>query len=863
MGFSSRSRPTSQRGTRIDQLLLDMAFWVLLAQLLGTALYFTGKFSNPQVHKEFIAQFGSAMAIGLWFLAQAVRGRIQIRISAYYLPVLLLLAWSAVQTFTSVTPLSVRKWVLVAQVAVTLPVWIDLLESPRRRLLLSWAIVLIGCVMAGGALIESFGYYPHPLVSQYHRQSIGSFVGHNNPMAAYLLMASMHATGLLIRFRERSWSKIFWVILILNVYLIILSGSRGVWISLPFAVVALFLSFHGLRRVKLERRFLLRVAVSVAVCVCVVLVAIGAQNLIGRDSDTPTVLDRIRDLRNVFSGTYTRVWTMSLLMVEDHPIRGVGFAAWPQQYPFYQGDWFSAHPDTSLGLPGINQHTQRAHSDYLQLVAELGLIGLLGLLWLLAVHAREVFRFLTAAGRSIASAVGLAAMTGTLAHALVYFPFHAADSSCPFLANWALFASGRGRRERVFQMSGTAVRWVTVLAALFFLLVATRPVGKLVTADVLTGQMALPLPAGERSHYGWPYKAGAITWQTWAVDLQRKGDTESAISALREAKLALEKSLELDPNYPETRQLYGRICFDLASAVHRAKGKTNLYPEAINALEDCLQTYVWHGNYHLIAQCATILWKVTGDESYFKKAMENYLTGLTMYPVNYEAIADLGKLYHDHGNDQATLELYYTTQERFGSLEGGFVNLLYTRGGAAWRAHRIEDANFYLSVASTLDEQDTEKRFTLALFYLDQNRADAVLHVLGQHLKIQPNEMNMPARLFDTWIQHGDSGQARDGAVDLFSTIDPGPAFRDQLRMVLASFLLHGEYARADEILAQIPLERSADMAKDRALTQWLKGDVLGAMTTWWQWQKTHEGDTDSFVGITACLRLLLGPARF
>ncbi|MFH1741726.1 MAG: O-antigen ligase family protein, partial [bacterium] len=517
--------------TRLDEILLDMAFWVLLAQLLGTAIYFTGKFSNPQAHKELIAQFCAALAVGLWFLAQAVCGKIRLRLSAYYVPLLLLIVWSAVRTATSVTPLSTRKWILVAQVVAALPVWVDLMESPRRRLLLSWGVFLIGCIMAGGALIESFGYYPHPLISQYHRQSIGSFVGHNNPMAAFLLMASIHAIGLLVRFRHQRWCAVFWVYLAINLYLFILSGSRGAWLSFPFAMAVLFLSFHGLRRVQMDPLLARRIALSVIVCVCAGVVAVGAYTALKGDSEVPSVVDRIRDLGNTFSGTYPRVWTMSTLMLADRYVSGVGFAAWPQQYPYYQGRWFSEHPDTQLGLPGIWQHTQRSHSDYLQLAAELGLIGLLLLIWLLLIHIREAWKFITAKTRSIAAAVGLTAMTGVLAHALVYFPFHAADSACPFLVNWSLFIAARGRRDKIIEFSGPLVRWIAIVAALFFLFVATRPVGKNVTADVLTGQTSYELPRGTKTFYGWNMKAGALCWTNWAEKYKEDGDPNTAILA--------------------------------------------------------------------------------------------------------------------------------------------------------------------------------------------------------------------------------------------------------------------------------------------------------------------------------------------
>ena len=70
--------------SKLEDILLEMAFWVILTQIMATAIYFTGKFSNPQIHKELIAQFCAATAVGLWFAARAIRGEFRIRFTACF-----------------------------------------------------------------------------------------------------------------------------------------------------------------------------------------------------------------------------------------------------------------------------------------------------------------------------------------------------------------------------------------------------------------------------------------------------------------------------------------------------------------------------------------------------------------------------------------------------------------------------------------------------------------------------------------------------------------------------------------------------------------------------------------------------------
>jgi hypothetical protein len=111
--------------------------------------------------------------------------------------------------------------------------------------------------------------------------------------------------------------------------------------------------------------------------------------------------------------------------------------------------------------------------------------------------------------------------------------------------------------------------------------------------------------------------------------------------------------------------------------------------------------------------------------------------------------------------------------------------------------------------------------------------------------------------LFDVWIQNGDPQQAVETAIQLFQETDYSPVMHSHLRAITATFLLKRKYEEADRLLAGLPDSYTAPVRKDRALTQWLKGDPLGAMSSWTLWLREHTDDADAKTGIMATFYLL------
>ncbi len=102
--------------------------------------------------------------------------------------------------------------------------------------------------------------------------------------------------------------------------------------------------------------------------------------------------------------TRVTVWKDSVGMVRDFPLFGVGLSAWPELFPRYR------RPPWSRVL------YRETHNDYLQLVAETGLLGFALLAWFFWLAGRQLYQsLLTVSPRVFPVFTALLAALGTMA----------------------------------------------------------------------------------------------------------------------------------------------------------------------------------------------------------------------------------------------------------------------------------------------------------------------------------------------------------------------------------------------------------------------------------------------------------------
>jgi O-antigen ligase len=123
------------------------------------------------------------------------------------------------------------------------------------------------------------------------------------------------------------------------------------------------------------------------------------------------------------SGARRFIWKTTALMVQDHPLSGIGFGNYYKEHSLYQGLHYRLR-GTAHDRPTTGQVPQ-VHNEYYQQAAETGLFGFLALLWLVFALIGLWPVALRRASSSREKALLLALVAGLavfLVHALSSFP---------------------------------------------------------------------------------------------------------------------------------------------------------------------------------------------------------------------------------------------------------------------------------------------------------------------------------------------------------------------------------------------------------------------------------------------------------
>lgn len=154
------------------------------------------------------------------------------------------------------------------------------------------------------------------------------------------------------------------------------------------------------------------------------------------------------------------MWKKAVAMTRDHPALGIGIGAFAVNSPMYEPN------------EGIFSYPENAHNQFLQIMAELGILGLVG--FLAIVIAALVHRYDNPFGLSMA--VGLLAF---LLSALGGHPLLIRTVAYAFWAALAIAAVGtpRAQAPRAFRITS----WLAVIA--LAAAIPARSAGALATAD--------------------------------------------------------------------------------------------------------------------------------------------------------------------------------------------------------------------------------------------------------------------------------------------------------------------------------------------------------------------------------------------
>ncbi len=373
----------------------------------------------------------------LWGIQTVISKRLHLALNPLVWPMVALLVIAAVQllplsasarrTITYDSFATLEATVKLGVLILFFLLFTTFVNTPERRKQTATVIVLLSVMIALIGIGQTYGKLIWP------RGAFGPFINRNH-FAGFLEMAAgLIGARIVSRTLQRERLVLYVCYLIIVCSALVLSASRGGYLSLVAVILFLALMSLSLRNKKTEaapsgRALQLRL---VGAMILLVVMSFGTMFLTSSDE----LMQRFGQVQNDLGGgeladdRFDRrdLWQTTLPLIKDHPLLGVGFGAYQFAYPRY---------DQSSGLLRVEQ----AHNDYLQLLADTGVLGGLAMLaFIILLFARGVAALQTRDLLQRAISLGaLAGCFGIAVHSFVEFNLQVTTNAQMFLALAAL-----------------------------------------------------------------------------------------------------------------------------------------------------------------------------------------------------------------------------------------------------------------------------------------------------------------------------------------------------------------------------------------------------------------------------------------
>lgn len=291
--------------------------------------------------------------------------------------ILPLLAWivcAAVATAAGFDPLAGAFFLCLSAMGI---LWhcavVRFYDEPGVATAIYWSYFSTGTLAAGAAIVMAIARTPAPLFAVAHGRATGTFVLPGE-LAGYLIVQLPVAWAVARLARGRALRILAWTTTAVGLAALALTYSRAGWIG--FAAAAAFVAVARVRR---SRHSAVLASVLVAVGVIAVMLFFNSHHDPSED--------------------YTRIaiWQAAVAIVDRFPLTGVGPFDFPRLYAL-------------VHVPDADATAFHAHSLYLTLFAELGVLGLGAFGWTIGAFAVELRRRLALASpRSAMLALAIAA----------------------------------------------------------------------------------------------------------------------------------------------------------------------------------------------------------------------------------------------------------------------------------------------------------------------------------------------------------------------------------------------------------------------------------------------------------------------
>ncbi|MFH1769584.1 MAG: O-antigen ligase family protein [Parcubacteria group bacterium] len=262
------------------------------------------------------------------------------------------------------------------------------------------------------------------------------------PALFAIALKNIDFTNFKTAIRTRAKMHILWIPLIM--FIMILTGTRGIWAAVigTVLVLGIFMAFFRQRLIQDKKNIIKYISVFFVIFMLLFVITqpifTSDQFQLSKDDDA-LLRNRLRSVFNwaeMSNAARIKIWKTTIKSIADKPLRGVGIANFP----------VVLNQDIALSKAGSS-----AHNLYLHIAAEMGITALLVSLWFIWILLRrEYSQFINSKNRiiQIYSGAGLIFIVWVLGYSMTDFALFDERAFLLFVITVALITSYRVSTDR-------------------------------------------------------------------------------------------------------------------------------------------------------------------------------------------------------------------------------------------------------------------------------------------------------------------------------------------------------------------------------------------------------------------------------
>jgi len=404
--------------------------------------------------KTIVALIGISVLTVLWGLSAWQKGEWTIRLPWITISVLGLVVASLLSLLVAVNGRVVVQSLVLVVFFALLMVLIAHAVRDRRDVHLLLLVLLVSAFLAAlYGMLQYLGVMRGPQGVGGLRNVI-STMGNRNYLGGFLSYLLFPAVVLVVRPQSRAVRLLSILLIAFCFGMVLVVQQTGTLIGLTVSAAVLLAGLLIFRPIEPIRRsrFWLLVLIGTLVITFLIEAPSGPLNsVVGLSQEPTSWIGRL--WKQGSTQTRTWDWWVGWEMFKDSPLVGVGLGNYKLNFLPYKAA-FLATPRGEVYDFYIDRAAQ-AHNEYVQVLAELGIVGVLALASLLVVLVVSVWRRIRANDESdrldlLLFSCGLATL---LVHALVSFPAHLPSSSLVLIVTGGLIFSRAYGTEGRFSVS--------------------------------------------------------------------------------------------------------------------------------------------------------------------------------------------------------------------------------------------------------------------------------------------------------------------------------------------------------------------------------------------------------------------------